>query len=284
MLSSDPALNASQSNFSNLKDVLWYQETLSNIGVDTETALAQNSLVQDINNQLVTINGQDVLVAQFKLDLFNWTMLLMSPLNQQQTEISSGFMFSAITVLVVIFVLFLVIYKLLSYFRKDMQNDDLVLPYCKMQSDEKIKYLIDTNAFKDQAYLALIQLNEFYQKPITTESLPVLLGVGSKISEFLLGSVHKFNSKSEFGKANESQWLILLQDTTEKEASEFIDNIRHGLVTIQAESEEQQKVLKFSTCKVHLSEQDNFASAVLRLKPALDNIKIVDSLSLVDEF
>lgn len=284
MLSSDPALNASKSKFINLKELAWYQQTVVEMGLDSEAALAPDAPVQDINNQLININDQDILVAQVNLDLFNWTMVLMSPLNEQQTEISSGFMLSAITVLVVIFLLFLVIYNLLYYFRKDMQNDGLVLPYCKMQSDEKIKHIIDSNAYQRNAFLVLIQLNDFYQRPITTASLPVLTGVGTKISEFLLESVHKFNTESEFGKVNESQWLILLQGTDEEEATRFMENIRHGLATIQTECDHQQAVLKFSTCKVKLSEEDTFVSAILRLKPALDNLKTAPSASNVVDF
>lgn len=284
MLSSDPALNASQSNFNNLKDIPWYRQTLRNMGTDTQVTLSESGFVQDINNQLVTINEQDILVAQVNLDLFNWSMLLLAPLNEQQTEISSGFMFSAITVLVIIFLLFLVIYNLLYFFRKDMQNEGLVLPYCKMQSDEKIKYLIDSVGYENEAYLVLIQLNDFYQKPVTTTNLEVLTAVGTKISEFLLESVHKFNREGEFGKVNESQWLILLQRTNQQEAKMFMDNIRHGLATIRTECKEQQDVLKFSTCKVRVTEEDNFVSAILRLKPALDNLHSSDGLHNVVDF
>jgi hypothetical protein len=284
MLSSDPALNASKSNFNNLKDLTWYQQTVNQMGIDSETALATDASVQNINNELVNINGRDILIAQVNLDLFNWTMLLMSPLNEQQIHISNGFMFSAISVLVVIFLLFLIIYNLLYYFRKDLQNEGLVLPYCKMQSDEKIKYLVNSKAYEKDAYLVLIQLNDFYQRPITTENLGMLTGIGTRVSEFLLDSVHKFNTKSEFGKVNESQWLVLLQKSSSDESTNLMDNIRHGLATIQNECEQQQEVLKFSTCKVKLSEEDTFVSAILRLKPALDNLKTNDTLTQVVDF
>lgn len=51
----------------------------------------------------------------------------------------------------------------------------------------------------------LLNINDFYQRPITTKNLPVLRGVGTKIFEFLLESVQKFNTESELGKVNESQ-------------------------------------------------------------------------------
>jgi hypothetical protein len=63
-----------------------------------------------------------------------------------------------------------------------------------------------------------------------------------------------------------------------------MENIRHGLATIQTECEKQQDVLKFSTCKVKLSEDDNFVSAILRLKPALDNLKTVGKVNNVVDF
>jgi hypothetical protein len=153
-----------------------------------------------------------------------------------------------------------------------------------MPSDEKIKYVIDSRAYEDEAYLVLIQLNDFYQRPITTKSLPVLTGVGTKISEFLLESLQTLNTESEFGKVNESQWLILLQKTNDDESKKFMENIRHGLATIQTECEKQQEVLKFSTCKVKLSQEDSFVSAILRLKPALDNLKTVGKLNNVVDF
>jgi hypothetical protein len=285
MLSSDPALNASKSNFNNLKDLSWYQQTVNQMGIDSDTALAADASVQNINNELVTIDGQDILIAQVNLDLFNWTMLLMSPLNKQQISISNGFMFSAISVLVVIFLLFLIIYNLLYYFRKDIQNDGLVLPYCKMQSDEKIKYLVNSKAYEKDAYLVLIQLNDFYQRPITIQNLGMLTGIGTSVSEFLLDSVHKLNTKSEFGKVNESQWLVLLQKSNSDESTKLMDNICRGLAIIQTECEEQhQEVLKFSTCKVELSEEDTFVSAFSRLKPALDNLKRNDTLTEVVDF
>jgi hypothetical protein len=77
------------------------------------------------------------------------------------------------------------------------------------------------------------------------------------------------------GKVNESQWLILLQNTNGDKASLFMENVRHGLATIQSECEKQQALLKFSTCKLKLENDDTFVSAILRLKPALDNIDTV---------
>jgi hypothetical protein len=56
------------------------------------------------------------------------------------------------------------------------------------------------------------------------------------------------------------------------------------LATIQTECEQQQEILKFSTCQVKLSEEDTFVSAILRLKPALDNLKTNDTLTQVVDF
>lgn len=269
MLSSDPALNASQSKFNKLQDLSWYQALLAE---SSEPIDETTTRPIDINNQLITINEEDVLIAQVNLDLFDWTLLLMSPLEEQQTEISRGFIFSVISVLAVIFILFLIIYNLLFYFRKDLQSDAIVLPYCKMPSDETIKYIIDAKSYSDDAYIALIQINDLYQKPLTAECIPALSSVGTKVSEFLIESLDKFSSEGYLGKVNESQWLILLQNTNADKASLFMENVRHGLATIQSECEKQQAMLKFSTCKVKLENDDNFVSAILRLKPALDNI------------
>ena len=269
MLSSDPALNASQSKFNKLQDLSWYQALLDESSEPVDETITRPI---DINNQLITVNEEDVLIAQVNLDLFDWTLLLMSPLEEQQTEISRGFIFSVISVLAVIFVLFLIIYNLLFYFRKDLQSDGIVLPYCKMPSDETIKYIIDAKSYSDDAYIALIQLNDLYQKTLTAECIPALSSVGTKVSEFLIESLDKFSSEGYLGKVNESQWLILLQNTNADKASLFMENVRHGLATIQSECEKQQAMLKFSTCKVKLENDDNFVSAILRLKPALDNI------------
>jgi hypothetical protein len=269
MLSSAPVLNASQSKFNKLQDLSWYQALLAE---SSEPIDETTTRPIDINNQLITVNEEDVLIAQVNLDLFDWTLLLMSPLEEQQTEISRGFIFSVISVLAVIFILFLIIYNLLFYFRKDLQSDAIVLPYCKMPSDETIKYIIDAKSYSDDAYIALIQINDLYQKPLTAECIPALSSVGTKVSEFLIESLDKFSSEGYLGKVNESQWLILLQNTNADKASLFMENVRHGLATIQSECEKQQAMLKFSTCKVKLENDDNFVSAILRLKPALDNI------------
>ena len=273
MLSSDPQLNASKSKFNNVKELSWYLGLLNELGADLDETTADEAMLVNVHNQLVTINEEDVLLAQVNLDLFNWTLLLMSPLQEQQTEISQGFIFSVITVLAVIFVLFLIIYNLLYYFRKDMHNDDVVLPYCKISSDEQIKYIIDSKLITNDAYLVLIQLNDFYQKPLTTESLPNLIAIGTKVSDFLVNTVQQFNNESQFAKVNESQWLVLLQNTNDKKSGRYMENTRHGLATIRTECELQQSLLNFSTCKVKLEEEDTFVSVILRLKPALDNIK-----------
>lgn len=68
------------------------------------------------------------------------------------------------------------------------------------------------------------------------------------------------------------------------ESKRCMENILHGLATIQTEYEKQQEVLKFSTCKVKLSEEDSFVSAILRLKAALDNLKTIGKLNNVVDF
>ena len=96
MLSSDPSLVASYSDFTNLSELPWYASLP--ITVQDEQAL---------NNKLVTIDQKDFLIAEVKLNQFGWTVFLLSPLEDRQTEISQAFIFSVVTLLVVVFSLFL---------------------------------------------------------------------------------------------------------------------------------------------------------------------------------
>ena len=86
MLSSDPKLIATYSDFTNLSELPWYASLPLSVRND-----------QALNNKLVTIDQKDYLIAEVKLNQFGWTVFLLSPLEDRQTEISQAFIFSVVT-------------------------------------------------------------------------------------------------------------------------------------------------------------------------------------------
>ena len=127
-LSSNRELLAENRNFKNLISLPWYQQ------VD-EAALVDGSL----NNLLIRKDDQDYLIAEVTLDVFDWTLFLLTPLQERQTEISRTFVFSIVSLLVVIFALFILIYNLLYYFKRDMQKNVQIDPLTKLPNRNKIE-------------------------------------------------------------------------------------------------------------------------------------------------
>jgi GGDEF domain-containing protein len=149
-LTSDPELLIKGVTFKNLADLPWFQ-TL-------EPEQQQTSL----NNLLLQINGQQALIAELNIEPFDWTLYIITPLQSRQIEISRGFIISVVTLLAVIFGLFLLIYNLLYYFKKDMQKINIL---AELGNRNKITLKFEKLMSEEQSVsLALINLDNF--KPI----------------------------------------------------------------------------------------------------------------------
>jgi diguanylate cyclase (GGDEF)-like protein len=149
-LTSDPELLIRGVTFKNLADLPWFQT------LDLEQQ--QTSL----NNLLLQINGQESLIAELNIQPFDWTLYIITPLQARQTEISRGFIISIVTLLAVIFGLFLLIYNLLYYFKKDIQKIKQIDVLTELGNRNKITMKFEKLIYEEQSIsLALINLDNF---------------------------------------------------------------------------------------------------------------------------
>jgi len=218
MLSSDPTLIASYSEFTNLSDLPWYSSLP--LSVQNERAL---------NNKLVTIDQKDYLIAEVKLNQFDWTVFLLSPLEDRQTEISQAFIFSVVTLLVVIFSLFLLIYNLLYYFRRDMQPD-LIVRQANRLPDKSNLDLIFQSLLKEQKSISIVlisidnftEINDTYGRNVGDDVLDKIV---SYLSEHL-------RENDVLGRWASEEFILFLPHTGPHEAFDIAQNLRHGIATL----------------------------------------------------
>ena len=146
-LTSDPELLIKDVTFKNLADLPWFQ------------TLEPEQQHTSLNNLLLQINGQQALIAELNIEPFDWTLYIITPLQYRQTEISRGFIISVVTLLAVIFGLFLLIYNLLYYFKKDMQKINIL---AELGNRNKITLKYEKLMSEEQSVsLALINLDNF---------------------------------------------------------------------------------------------------------------------------
>lgn len=220
MLSSDPLLMASSSNFTNLNMLPWF------------TALPESvQETRNLNNRLVTIEGDDHLIAEVELNQFDWTVYLISPLNQRQTAISKGFIISVIVLLFIVFTLFLLISNLLFYFKKDLQpklvaNEPSNLPDKQkmMANYTRLAKEFDSLSMVVVEVDNLAEINERCGRSVGDD---VLRKTSLFISEQLV-------DKQVLGRWSRSQLLILLPGIGPNEATKLANNFRHGVATLPA--------------------------------------------------
>lgn len=223
MLSSDPSLIASYSDFTNLSELPWYASLPLTI---------QNE--QALNNKLVTIDQNDYLIAEVKLNQFGWTVFLLSPLEDRQAEISQAFIFSIVTLLVVVFSLFLLIYNLLYYFRKDMQPDIIVRHTNNLPEKDNLQLI-----YKD----LLSQYKSLSIMLISVDELSTIIDnhgrsagdeVLDKIVAFLAEQLKDIDTLGRWGR---SEFIVILPNTGPNVAFDIAQNIRHGIATLAPPSE-----------------------------------------------
>lgn len=218
MLSSDPTLIAEYSQFKNLVDLPWFNALSA--GVRSSKAL---------NNQLVHVNDQDYLIAEIALGQFDWTMYLLSPLNARQTEISRAFIVSVVTLLVVIFALFLIIYNMLYYFRKDIKASRLHYNHNRLPDrlnvEEKYNELM---AQERSMSVILIDIDDF-----STINDTYGRNIGDEVIEqFIAFLSSRARDKDVVGRWSSEEFVLLLPDTGPHEAYDIAQQLRHGVSTI----------------------------------------------------
>ena len=157
-------------------------------------------------------------------------MYLLSPLTARQTEISRGFIVSVVTLLVVIFALFLIIYNMLYYFRRDMQRDHLNYHHNRLPDRLNVEEKYNELMEKDRSLSVVIididnfnTINDTYGRNIGDDVI-------ERFSSFLTSQVR---DSDIVGRWSSAEFILLLPDTGPHEAYDIAQQLRHGVTQIQ---------------------------------------------------
>lgn len=217
-LSSDPALNAANSSFKTLGDLAWFQAL-------PESTYQAGSL----NNMLIRIDEKDFLIAEVNIDVFGWTLYLLTPLEARQAEISRGFIYSVVSLLVVIFALFLLIYNLLYFFKQEMhkkaQQDPLTLLPNRNKVELRYAELLDK---KQSVAVVLMDIDHF--KVVNDTH-------GHNAGDNVLRQVatmmqNELREEDVVGRWGGEEFLILLPDTNAQQAFDVAQKLRERLAAM----------------------------------------------------
>ncbi|MCW8109090.1 sensor domain-containing diguanylate cyclase [Alteromonas ponticola] len=218
MLSSDPQLMADNSNFTNLSELAWYASLPNDVQQQ-----------RDLNNRLITIEHEDYLVAEVKLNQFNWTVYLLSPLQKRQSEISQGFIISVVTLLVVIFSLFLMVYHLLYYFRRGINADIFIRSsYSLPPREEMESYYLKLMDQHQSVSVILVDVDNFSHLS-DTYGRNVADGVLDKVASYLSSQL---NETDVLGRWSSEEFIILRPLSGPHDALEFAQQLRYGIATL----------------------------------------------------
>ncbi len=213
-LTSDPDLLVKGIHFKNLEDLDWYQ------------ALAEAEQNASLNNLLLQIKGQESLIAELNIQPFDWTLYLITPLESRQTEISRGFIVSIVTLLAIIFGLFLLIYHLLYYFKKDMQKIKQIDILTELNNRSSMTLTFEKLMYEKQSVsLVLINLDNF--KPINETH-------GRKAGDIVLRQVaqmlqSEIRQGDYLGRWNGEEFILLMPNTGPHEAVEVCQGLCNKL-------------------------------------------------------
>lgn len=209
-LTSDPDLLVKGITFKNLADLPWFQQ------------LKPEQQSSSLNNLLLPINGQESLIAELNIQPFDWTLYIITPLESRQTEISRGFIISVVTLLAVIFGLFLLIYNLLYYFKKDIQKIKQIDILTELDNRNSISLKFEELMYEKQSLsLVLIDLDNF--KPINETH-------GRKAGDIVLRQVaHMLQSHIRqgdiIGRWGGEEFILLMPNTGPHEAVDLCQRL-----------------------------------------------------------
>ncbi|MFT6896037.1 MAG: diguanylate cyclase (GGDEF)-like protein [Paraglaciecola sp.] len=216
-LSSDSTLLAENSTFKQLADLPWYKK------------LSSDEQQGSLNNLLIKIDGSDVLIAELNIQPFNWTLYLLTPLDPRQTEISRGFIISIVTLLAVIFGLFLLIYNLLYYFKQDMQKTRHIDVLTELANRSSITLKFDEMMYqKISVSMVLINLDNFQTVNETH---------GRKAGDVVLRQIAsmlqlELRENDILGRWAGEEFILLLPNTGPHEAMEIAQKLRDRLAAM----------------------------------------------------
>ncbi|MEO9944373.1 MAG: diguanylate cyclase [Paraglaciecola sp.] len=209
-LTSDPELLIKGVTFKNLTDLSWFQD------------LAPHQKESSLNNLLLPINGHEALIAELNIQPFDWTMYIITPLQARQTEISRGFIISIVTLLAIIFGLFILIYNLLYYFKKDMQKNKQIDILTELPNRSHLTLKFEEVMYENKPVsLVLIDLDNF--KPINDTH-------GRKAGDIVLRQIasmlqNEVRDTDILGRWSGQEFILLLPETGPHEAAELCQKL-----------------------------------------------------------
>jgi diguanylate cyclase (GGDEF)-like protein len=215
-LTSDPELLVQGATFKNLNDLPWYG------------ALSENEQAS-LNNLLLPIDGVESLIAELNIQAFDWTLYLLTPLQSRQIDISRGFIISIVTLLAVIFGLFLLIYNLLYYFKRDIQKIKQIDILTELPNRSNITLKFEELMYQKQSVsLVLVDLDNF---------TPINETHGRKAGDIVLRQVTKMlmaeiRDKDILGRWSGAEFIILMPDTGPHEAAEICQKLCNKLAAM----------------------------------------------------
>lgn len=215
-LTSDPELQVQGVLFKNLNDLSWFT------ALDAEKQAS-------LNNLLLPIDGKESLIAELKIDPFDWTLYLITPLQTRQIDISRGFIFSVVTLLTVIFGLFLLIYNLLYYFKKDIQKIKQIDILTELPNRGNVSMKYEQFMYDQKSVsLALVDLDNF---------TPINETHGRKSGDIVLRQVAQMlkteiRDKDILGRWAGAEFIILMPDTGPHEAAEICQKLCNQLAAM----------------------------------------------------
>lgn len=212
-LTSDPELQVQGTLFKNLNDLKWY------------SALNEEQKAS-LNNLLLPIEGQESLIAELTITPFDWTLYLITPLQSRQTDISRGFIISIVTLLAVIFGLFLLIYNLLYYFKKDIQKIKQIDILTDLPNRGNLTLKYEEFMYQKQSLsLVLVDLDNF---------APINETHGRKAGDIVLRQValmlkNEIRENDVLGRWGGGEFILLMPDTGPHEAAEICQKLCNKL-------------------------------------------------------
>jgi len=168
-----------------------------------------------------------------KVEPFGWTMYLLTPLQARQTEISRSFIISVVTLLVIIFALFFLIYNLLYYFKQDMQKKVQIDPLTRLPNRNKVELRYAEMLDRNQSVgLVLIDIDHFKSVNETHGQY-----VGDNILRQIANMLQsKLRDGDVVGRWSGEQFVLLLPDTSPEQAFDVAQKLRQSMSTMKATS------------------------------------------------
>ncbi|QPG05527.1 GGDEF domain-containing protein [Salinimonas marina] len=218
MLSSDASLIAEYSEFTNLSQLDWFAQLPAEVRQK-----------RALNNRLVTIDEQEYLIAEVGLNQFDWTVFLLSPLEKRQAEISQGFILTVVALLIVVFSLFVLVYHVLSYFRRDIHRDIVIPPPARLPDRMTIEddYNRLLNAYQ---YLSIVLVN-IDNFAIINDTYG--RSTGDEVHQHIVHYLQsQLGTKSVLGLWSSEEFIILLPELGPHEARKKAEELREGILNL----------------------------------------------------